>query len=109
MIKYSEIKGLFSPLSIPCEEYKMELFDQIQLPFIVYLIESNNTLSADGVAYLKLSNVQLELVTDELNSCYIKEVEEIFLTNDIYYNKEFEFDEDNRVFITLYSFACLNE
>ena len=73
-------------------------------PFICYLLPWSDNFSADGMAYLKKSQVHIELYTDKKDPETEAAVEAVFDSHGIFYNKTETWIESERLFEVMYSF-----
>lgn len=73
-------------------------------PFITFLIPASDNFSADGVVYLKVDVVHIELYTDEKNPETEAIVETVLDNHDIFYEKTEVWIESERLYEVLYSF-----
>lgn len=109
MVKYNELGSILESTNIPCAEYHYEDFEEqtIAIPSLVYTIISNDDRSADGKAYIRFLNVRIELLTNTIGFEEQEKVEEALRDKDVYYSKSVEYDEDNRLFSTVYDITVL--
>ena len=73
-------------------------------PFITFLIPASDNFSADGVVYLKVDVVHIELYTDEKNPETEALVETVLDNHGIFYEKTEVWIESERLYEVLYSF-----
>ena len=73
-------------------------------PFICFLYPSSDNFSADGKVYFKISEVHVELYTDEKNPETEGAVEAVLDRHGIFYEKSEVWIESERLFEVLYSF-----
>ena len=73
-------------------------------PFITYLTPGSNNFSADGRVYFPVSEVHIELYTDEKNPDTERIVENVLDAHGIFYNKSEVWIESERLYEVLYSF-----
>ncbi len=73
-------------------------------PFITFLIPASDNFSADGVVYLKVDVVHIELYTDEKNPETETLVETVLDSHGIFYEKTEIWIESTRLYEVLYSF-----
>ena len=78
--------------------------ESVDPPFITFLIPGTDNFSADGVAYLKVDVVHLELYTDEKNPETEAMVEDALDQNGIFYDKTEVWIESEKLYEVLYSF-----
>ena len=73
-------------------------------PFITYLMPRTNNFSADGRVYLRVTEVHIELYTDEKNPEVEAQVEAILDAHEIFYDKTEVWIETEKLYEVLYSF-----
>ena len=73
-------------------------------PFITFLIPASDNFPADGVVYLKVDVVHIELYTDEKNPETEALVETVLDGHGIFYEKTEVWIESERLYEVLYSF-----
>lgn len=109
MVKYNELNAILDSTNIPCAEYHYEDFTEqsITIPSLVYVILSNNDISADGRSYVRFLNVRIELLTNTIGFEEQELVEKTLSEKEIYFSKSTEYDENNRLFSTIYDITVL--
>ena len=78
--------------------------EAVDPPFITFLLPSSDNFSADGIAYLKIDVVHIELYTDEKNPETEALVEDVLDGHGIFYDKSEVWIESERLYEVLYSF-----
>ena len=73
-------------------------------PFITYLMPRTNNFSADGKVYLRVTEVHIELYTDEKNPEVEAQVEAVLDVHEIFYDKTEVWIETEKLYEVLYSF-----
>ena len=73
-------------------------------PFITYLMPRTNNFSADGKVYLRVTEVHIELYTDEKNPEVEAQVEDVLDAHEIFYDKTEVWIETEKLYEVLYSF-----
>ena len=73
-------------------------------PFITYLLPRSNNFSADGRVYLRVTEVHIELYTDEKNPEVEAQVEAVLDAHEIFYDKSEVWIETEKLYEVLYSF-----
>lgn len=71
-------------------------------PFIVYLVDSNNHLSADGIVYNKSKNIDIEVYTDRKDLSIEEKVEKILDEEKIYYSKKEMWIKEENLYEVVY-------
>ena len=78
-------------------------------PFICYLIPGTNNFSADGVAYYKINQFNIELYTDLKDLSLERKIEEALDEASIFYNKSETWIESESLYEVLYTFGMEGE
>ena len=73
-------------------------------PFVCYLLPQSNHFSADGKAYLKITEVHIELYTDCKDLSAEQKVEVVLDKQGIFYEKSEVWIESEKLYEVLYSF-----
>ena len=73
-------------------------------PFICYLTPGTDNFAADGIAYLKVNEINIELYTDFKDLSVERKVESVLDKFGIYYDKLETWIDSEKLFEVLYSF-----
>ena len=73
-------------------------------PFICYLMPNSNNFSADGMVYLKIYEVHIELYTDCKDLSAEQKTETVLDKYGIFYNKSEVWIESEKLYEVLYKF-----
>jgi hypothetical protein len=73
-------------------------------PFICYLLPETNHFAADGIAYFKINEVNIELYTDIKDLDVEQRIEAVLDQHGIFYAKSEVWIESERLYEVLYSF-----
>ena len=73
-------------------------------PFICYLLPGTNNFAADGIAYFKINEVNIELYTDIKDLDVEQRIEAVLDRYGIFYAKSEVWIESERLYEVLYSF-----
>ena len=73
-------------------------------PFICYLLPGTNHFAADGIAYFKINEVNIELYTDIKDLDVEQRLETVLDQHGIFYAKSEVWIESERLYEVLYSF-----
>lgn len=73
-------------------------------PFITYLLPGSDNFSADGQVYFKITEVHIELYTDEKNPEVEEQVEAVLDQHGIFYDKTEVWIDSEKLYEVLYSF-----
>ena len=102
MLKYSEIQNAFKDNNIDIVEYNVETNEILELPFVVYVAEDGDMFNADGVNYVNFLNVGVVMIDETMNFDLQRKIEEVFYTNEITFEKNITFAEDERLYTVTY-------
>lgn len=91
-----EISEILDTIGIPYAYHHFE--DSVSPPFLIYVDEPPTHIMADGVIYMSIRNITLELYSDTKDSALIKQVEDMFIHNEIRYQKEEDWIESEGMF-----------
>lgn len=111
MVKYSELDTILNDTGIPSSEYHIEDYDVqfISIPSIAYAVINTIEIAADGISYIKFLNVRIELLTNTIGFEEQKKVEKALEKAEIFYSKDVDFDESNKLFSTTYDITVLQD
>ena len=73
-------------------------------PFITYLLPGSDNFAADGKVYFRVTEVHIELYTDEKNPEVEARVEAVLDEYGIFYDKTEVWIESEKLYEVLYSF-----
>jgi len=73
-------------------------------PFITFLLPGSDNFAADGKVYMKISEVHIELYSDEKNPETEALVEDVLDAHEIFYDKSEVWIESEKLYEVLYSF-----
>ena len=73
-------------------------------PFICYMLPGTNNFAADGIAYFKINEVNIELYTDIKDLDVEQRIEAVLDRYGIFYAKSEVWIESERLYEILYSF-----
>lgn len=73
-------------------------------PFITYLLPGSDNFSADGRVYFRITEVHIELYTDEKDPAVERQVEAVLDTHGIFYDKTEVWIDSEKLYEVLYSF-----
>ena len=73
-------------------------------PFMIFLLPSSNNFSADGIVYIRIDEVHLELYTDRKDPETEQAVESALDRHGIFYDKSEVWIESEKLYEVLFSF-----
>ena len=99
-----DLMDLLSEISLPFAYDHFAEGESPEPPFITFLIPGTDNFSADGVVYLKVDVVHIELYTDEKNSEMEARVEAVLDNHGIFYEKSEVWIEEEKLYEVLWTF-----
>lgn len=102
---YQTINGI-SP-NLPVTYYQWPEGSAPSLPYIVFYYPSRDDFSADNTNYAKITQLNIELYTQEKDFDLEAMVEEALQNADIYYTKEEQYIENERMYEILFTTEVL--
>lgn len=100
----SEITSILEKTGIPFAYDHFAEGDSPGPSFLCWLIPQSDHFSADGKAYLKVSEVHLELYTDRKDLAAEKKVEDVLDDAGIFYSRSEVWIETEQLYEVLYIF-----
>lgn len=86
-MKLSELRASLASLEIPVKYRAFKVGEAPSLPYILFYVENNEgTLKADNFNYVKVSNVTIELYSEEKDIELEEKLEAILDSNKIEYD-----------------------
>ena len=73
-------------------------------PFVCYLLPGSDNFSADGKVYYRISEVRVELYTDQKDLAAERKMEDALDAAGVFYNKTETWIESEKLYEVLYSF-----
>ena len=73
-------------------------------PFLCYLLPGSDNFAADGQVYFKVSQVRVELYTDQKDPAVEEKLETVLDAAGVFYNKSEVWIESEKLYEVLYSF-----
>ena len=104
-----KILSILNALGIPFAYDHFAQGESPDPPFICYLIPGTNNFSADGVAYYKINQFNIELYTDLKDLSLERKIEEALDEATIFYNKSETWIESESLYEVLYTFEMEGE
>lgn len=104
-----KILSILNALGIPFAYDHFAQGESPDPPFICYLIPGTNNFSADGVAYYKINQYNIELYTDLKDLSLERKIEEALDEASIFYNKSETWIESESLYEVLYTFEMEGE
>ena len=76
-------------------------------PFLCYLLPGSDNFSADGKVYYRISEVRVELYTDQKDLAAERKMEDALDAAGVFYNKTETWIESEKLYEVLYTFEML--
>ena len=95
---------IISEIDIPSAYDHFAEVESPDPPFICYLIPGNDNFAADGKAYFKVDQVNIELYTDLKDPETENKVEAVLDSHGVFYDRTEVWIESERLYEVLYSF-----
>ncbi len=73
-----------------------------ELPYIVYLFSHSNNFGADNKVHTKINNYQVELYSDKKDLLSERLIEDLFDSNEIFYDKSETYIESEELYQVMY-------
>lgn len=99
---YIEIKEMIESIGLPFTYYSFPIGEAPLLPYIVFYYPNNDDFSADNINYAPISQLNIELYTEDKDFDLEKQVESILKENGLYYDKSQTYIQQERMFEVLY-------
>ena len=105
MIKFlEELEALLKTTGIPVAYHHFESSEAVEPPFICYLTPGSNNFAADGVVYHRISEVSVELYTDQKDLPAEQSVESVLDSAGFFYNKTETWIESEQLYEVIFNF-----
>ena len=99
-----ELNSLLSETGIPFAYDHFAEGESPGPPFITFLLPRSTNFSADGRVYLKITEVNIELYTDEKDPETESLVEAALDSREIFYNRSEVYIDSEKLYEVIYSF-----
>ena len=101
---HNELMTMLEETSLPIAYDHFAEGESPAPPFICFLYPASDNFGADGQVYLKISEVHIELYTDEKNPVTEERLEAVLDRHGIFYDKTEVWIESEKLYEVLYSF-----
>lgn len=78
-------------------------------PYIVYRYTESNNFSADGITYVKINEMEVELYTEKKDLNVEKNVESVLSEHGFFYEKEEMFIKTEKLYMVNYKMEVIME
>ena len=99
-----KLLGLMAEIPFPSAYDHFAEGESPEPPFITYLLPGSDNFAADGKVYFRVTEVHIELYTDEKNPEVEQQVEGVLDEHGIFYDKTEVWIESEKLYEVLYSF-----
>lgn len=99
-----ELVNMIQEMDIPFAYDHFAEGEAVEPPFICFLLPGSDNFSADGIVYIKINEVHIELYTDVKSPVIENKVEAVLDKHGIFYNKTETWIEDEKLYEVLFSF-----
>ena len=106
---YNDIVELVDKIGLPCAYDHFTEGDSPEPPFVVFLMPGTNNFFADGVTYVPITEVNVELYTDYKNPVLEKLVEDVLDSYELPWDKTEVWIAEERLYEVLYTFETIYE
>lgn len=101
-MKKEEIELLLNEIGIEYRYHHFEESEAVAPPFICWMIPGSNNFAADGIAYVKISELEIELYTDQKDFELEGRIEDVLDKHRIYWKKTEAYIESENMYEVLY-------
>ena len=102
MMSTDQIKDMLSEVGLPYEYDHFTTHNWIEPPFLVWRIPESYNFNADGIAYVKIDVLNIELYSDTKDWDNEKKIEDVLEKYGISYQKTGEYLESEKMYEVLY-------
>lgn len=102
MIRKEQIEDMLGRLEIPFAYHHFEKEDAVNPPFICWLSPGTDNFSADGKAYHRSDELDIELYTDDRDFGLERRLEQLLDEQGIFWDKTELYIESENMFEILY-------
>lgn len=101
-MSYEEITAMLAESGLPFAYHHFAEGESPEPPFLVYLIPGSNNFSADGIVWLKVKQLDIELYTDRKDPVMEEKVEAVLDAHGLFYNRTETWIESEKMYEVLY-------
>ena len=106
---YSEIMAMLTETGLPFAYDHFAEGESPEPPFLLFLFPGTNNFIADGITYAQITEVSVELYTDEKYPPLEKCLEDVFAAHNQPWDKSETWIEEEKLYEVLYEFSVLFE
>ena len=101
-MSYEEITAMLAESGLPFAYHHFAEGESPEPPFLVYLIPGSNNFSADGIVWLKVKQLDIELYTDRKDPVREEKLEAVLDAHGLFYNRTETWIESEKMYEVLY-------
>ena len=106
---YEQINGIMEEMGLPFAYHHFAEGESPEPPFRCFRQTQSDNFSADGTAYFKVADVDIELYTDKKNPETEKRVEKMLSDAGIFFDKEEVWISSEKLYEVVFGFAVSDE
>ena len=99
-----EIITILEELGIPFAYDHFAEGEGLDPPFICYRCPNSDNFAADGIVYFPITEIDIELYTDQKDPETEKKLEDLLVKGGIFFDKAETFIDSEKLYEVLYSF-----
>jgi hypothetical protein len=99
-----EIITILEELGIPFAYDHFAEGEGLDPPFICYRCPNSDNFAADGIVYFPITEIDIELYTDQKDPETEKKLEDLLVKGGIFFDKTETFIDSEKLYEVLYSF-----
>lgn len=104
------IKELYAQLqTLNCPIAYYQFSKRVEPPFLIYFRNGTENFVADDKVYKGVSNIQLELYTNNKSFDIETKIDNLLASLNISFDKEDDYIETEKMYLTSYSFQIVEE
>lgn len=101
-MSYEEITAMLAETGLPFAYHHFAEGESPEPPFLVYLIPGSNNFSADGIVWLKVKQLDIELYTDRKDPVMEEKLETVLDVHGLFYNRTETWIDSEKMYEVLY-------
>lgn len=98
-----QVANMIEGLGLPFVYYQFELGEAPNPPYVIFYYPERKDFQADNKAFQKIAVLNIELYSDSKDFGKEKLIEDMLEENDLVYQKEEQFIEDENLYEVLYT------
>lgn len=104
---FKEIADMVNTIGLPYAYYSFPIGEAPDLPYVVFYYPSSDDFAADNQNYIPVTNVNLELYTENKDFSSEQTVENVLKQYGIFYDKTESYIDSERMYQILYEFQVM--